>query len=262
MTTFLTINGFPIAVADQGASDDEEIIGEESRALDGSLRHVGRGVKRVWNLRSVLDTYANSETVKKLLRPQSNGFHFPFNTDLYSSKGTNYSGAGGSIGAAAPSPKFGAGRAAITSGNTLTFSTALTGSWTLGVWKWDGSSWDHWIKTSAGTQWKNGVLDVTATTWFGVSSNSAFLTGDGATRYYDDLVCLPFLVLSTWPALWYARSVAFSSLPKLLLGGGIIDGGTEVEVMGRIGTTTKRQAVISGSWVQNAQEFDFTLSEV
>ncbi len=254
---FLAINGISFSVANGNASADEVVIGESGRAFDGTLIATTRAFKREWKLKTALLTWAAAEALKDLLRGK--GHRWSFDSDLYSDKGLAATGAGVSVGTSAPAPKYGAGRATVTNGSTASFAASLGSSWTVCVWKWNGASWDHWIKTSGGSQWKNGATDATATAWLAVSSGTLTLTGDGADRYYDDVVALPYVVPSDWPAQIYAAGVAFSALPKLNATGDMV-GSSGATVFGEVGGTAFAQASVS-SWAQNNEAFDFVLRE-
>lgn len=254
---FLTLNGVEIPVLDGNASRSRVLIGERGRAFDGTFRSSVRARKRQWSLATPVVTKAEADAIVGLVEGQ--GHHWSFDADLYSDKGLVGTGAGASVGTTSPSPKFGAGRLGITTGNTATFALSLGGAWTVMVWQWDGAAWDHYVVTSAGHKWVNGIRnDAATTTWLAVSSGTLTLSAPSAAAYYDDLVALPYVIPAAWAEVWGVATSAFSALPRLAMAGDI---GTAT-VEGELGAEAYTQAQVDGGWRDNALTVEFTLSEV
>jgi hypothetical protein len=149
------------------------------------------------------------------------------------------SSTGATIGA---SGYFGS-RVAITSGNVLTYPAVYSSAYTVfvlrnasataGAGNWSAYAVRH--DGSSTAKWLNGVrADGTSTTWLTMSGGSLSLSGDGATRWYDELVVLPFAVPDAWPPSVYgllALARPFSALPKLSLAGtAILEGGARTVI--------------------------------
>jgi hypothetical protein len=260
----LTLNDIPIPVAaDSFGEDAPQVIGEDVRAFDGSLRSTEIAVKRVWRGRTTPKLQLEREALRRLIRGE--GDHFVFDADLYSDKGllATYGGSAPTI-VGSPAPKYGAGCVSVPNGSTLQVagvipSTAPLG-WAVAVWRYNGASWDHYLVTSAGEKWVNGARnDAASTTWLGVASGTLSLSGDGAIRYYDDLVVLPFRIPTSWASIIYGAGHAWPTMPRLAAAGVGVPGGATVR--GRLREGRQLQGDPGTGFTQDLGVVDFELLE-
>lgn len=225
---WLAISGIDlsaIAATAQDPKGDRRDIGEAAEASDGSWRVTRQTRKRDLSFLSIPLAGSDAYAWESLITGE--GHHWTFDSSLYGSKGMGPT-AGFVASQTAGTPKFGAGvlRVTATTG-TITYAAAVnsaggTGAWTVMVWRFESGVWHHYVVTSAGHKWLDGVrADGTSTTWLSVSGANVTITNTaGAAQDYDDLVVLPFAVLDAWPPLVFAAaSIAFSDLPFLTVAG-------------------------------------------
>lgn len=255
---FCVLGGITIPIAAGEATKRREIIGERTRAFSGELRSSVRARKDSFPMRTIPMAPALADAIVALVEGQ--GHRWAFDEHLYSDKGLGLfagSGAGASLGTTAPVPKYGAKRLGLAAAASVTYATALGGAWTVMVWRWSGSAWVHYAIRSDGAKWI-GVArnDAAATPWLQVDGAGNVTIVAGGAEFYDDLVCLPYLVPAEWVAAWAVRSSAFSPLPRLHLTGDI---GTAL-VEGEAESVPAIRANIAGGKL--ARTVNLTLSEV
>lgn len=259
---FAKLSGLEIPCSiDQGQRGREE-IGSRRRAPNGKLHLTRVAVKNSWPLKLAIQQAADAEDYARWILGE--GHTFPFDTNVYSSKGIGpASVANISIQGAA---KFGAGAALVTgsvsmglladAGNTK--ATAL-------IWKRrvDNSAWDHYAFRTDGSKWKNGSTTADSTPWLTLSGTGVTLDKDGADNsQVDDLVFFPYELPAAWiVTLTTAAAAAFSLLPFLTLEGDLVAPASSRSVAGEIGSEEIVPAVLGGALRSNAKRFDFTLHE-
>lgn len=187
------------------------------------------------------------------------GEHWSFDTSLYGSKGLGPSGTIDAI-QTAGTPKFGAGvlRLSATTG-TITFAGAAQGpggtfrKYTVMVWRRESGVWHHYIVTSSGHKWLDGVrADGTSTTWLVVTAvgDVTIVNTAGATQDYDDLVVLPYEIVDYWGEIFGVATSAFSNLPDLNASGLLVTEATTRIVTGNCTSMTVMMARPSGYSLQ------------
>lgn len=255
---FLTLNEIEIPVLDGAASRQRVLIGEKARALDGTLRSSVVARKEQWTVRTPPVTPDLAAAIVGLVEGQ--GHSFPFDTDLYSAgKGLPVHSSALAV-ISASSPKFGAGCLSLAADGYVTYRTALGGEWTVGVWRDGGGGWTHWLVTSKGAVYQDGSHAGPAPSWLEVDALGNVTIVDSLGARYDDLVCLPYVVPTSWAEVWGTATEAFSALPRLRLSGGIVRGAV-YQVEGTLAGEPFVQAQLDGAWRSNAVEVEFTLEQ-
>jgi len=246
-----------------GVKEGRREIGETSAAYDGTLRKSRQSIKHDLEFETTPMLSATALALESLIRGL--GEVWSFDSDFYGSKGLGPTAGYVATVASPGTPKFGSALSVTATTGSITYAAALGSSWTAAFWRTadNGVTWVHYIITSAGTKWLNGVSnDAAVTTWFAVSSGSATITNaTGSAVFYDDLVLLPYLIVSTWPAVWGVATSAFPLLPKLTISGDAIPEATSRTVMGEA-TPSFRKLVVSGSLRTNAKVLSISLAEV
>lgn len=270
--SFLSINQYALSILQDDVDCSFEQYGSEGPAYDGTWLRTVRARKRVWGSMSTapmsrLDAIALAGLLEGL------GHHWSFDdsTDFsYSSKGLPIfsSTAAPTYGTTSPSPKFGAGRLKLDATKTVTWPTAFGGStahYTLMVWKWSGSVWNHYILRKDGAKWVDGVRnDGASTPFFAVVSGNARLgdTGSGSDQFFDGFVTLPFLISAGMATAFGTATTAFSALPKLTMTGDIVPNESlGLTVFGIEPTVVSTPAVISGAYDSSAASVQFSIRE-
>lgn len=150
----LTLNGITIPVAlDQWSRLEPMLIGEEGRAFSGAELNNVRAWKEGWRAQLTPQAAATAAALRGLARGE--GFSWSFDSDFYADrKGLGPASGTGSIHASVG--KYG--------GHSLSMPTALTyavgagSAWTLLGWQRDpAGTWQHYIRLSAGGDYKNGA---------------------------------------------------------------------------------------------------------
>lgn len=106
-----------------------------------------------------------------------------------------------------------------------TVETSTLTKWTVAAWTKDGGgAWAHHILRSDGAKWVDGVRNDSASLLIDVPT-TAFQLLDHATntRYFDDLVWLPFEIHDDWGAEW-PLTETFANLPQLKVWGDLFPG--------------------------------------
>jgi hypothetical protein len=134
------------------------------------------------------------------------------------------------------------------------------GAWTHYIATWDGTTLTSYVNGSVGS----------AQSWLSVVTTSGLVTlnSDASnTTLLDELVVLPFLVPSDWPAQMYALNnggTQWSQLARMNALGDGVEGGTRtIAVKGTAGELTYVPSAIGGAaFAHNNQTFSFDLEEV
>jgi hypothetical protein len=281
MASFLTINGIDVPILVEGSEATPQLIMDSARAEDQSLIENVEAEKLYLKHKLVPQTRANGFAYRQLIHGAGHYWSFDDTAGgggtagLYSSKGLGPTGsiAGVSLAGAAPAPWLGAGRVAITTGNSLVYTlgpglVAITVMVALNV---NSAGWNHIIKDDGGTVFTNGALaGAAATVGINLATGVVTLsTAGGVTYQYDELIILPYRLPSTWPAQIYAQqnpaagNTQWSSLRQLKVQGEVLpEGGTKV-MTGRVTREGIRQyGNLGGVAEQAAREIEFELTEV
>lgn len=256
----LVINGIPVSVGVESLSRSVEEVGERTRAFDGTAILNRRWTKRVLELELPVASQVDQLAWMALLRGE--GQVWSFDSSLYSAKGLPLSGATATTGNTSPVSKFGGGRLS-TGASIVGAATKLGAAWTVCLWYWSGSVWNHYVINSSAQKWLNGVRnDAASTTFFSVSA-----TGDltfAASGFFDDVVALPAVLPTTWAPLLYATGRAFPALPKLEAYGDVFPGSSSsapVFVRGEVSSLDYSPAWIGGAWTPMAGTLSVTVRE-
>lgn len=265
MTDFLKLNHFPITCADASSSTAYESIGRTERTVDAGMRTNRRAIKRQWKFKTTPQSARTSFAIADLVLGRGN--YWSFDVHMYSAKGLGPSSYSGSTTVQYVQYKYGAGSLSVPSTHTFVVAGAYTdgGAVSVACWVRVSGVWTHYavIRTAAGVaqNYVNGSASG-ATLPFTFSSGTFTITGTATEVYYDDLIVMPSLWPTTWPALIYGASTAFSPLGRLNASGASIgDNAATVSVVGAVDGLEAVQAYDSSTWSQNMQEVAFTLHE-
>lgn len=255
----LVINGIPVSVGAESLSRSVEEVGERTRAFDGTAVLNRRWTKRVLEFELPVASQVDHLAWMALLRGE--GQVWSFDSNLYSAKGLPTINALASVGNTSPASKFGGGRLAG-GGASTGLATKLGPAWTVTLWMWSGSVWNHYVVNSLAQKWLNGVRnDATATGFLSVSaSGDVTLT----TNFYDDVLAFPAVMPTTWAPLLYATGRAFPPLPRLEAYGDVFPGSSSsapVFVRGEVSSLDYSPAWIGGVWTPMAGTLSVTLRE-
>lgn len=148
----LTLAGITVPVAlDQWSRLEPMLIGEDGRAFSGADLSNVRTWKEGWKAKLTPQAAATAAAFRGLTR--GDGYSWSFDSDLYADiKG---------LGASSGSGLFVAGKYgnAISTYQAITFGVAAGSAWTISGWVFKPSllAWHHFIRTSTGLKFKDGV---------------------------------------------------------------------------------------------------------
>lgn len=279
---FVRLDGYELPILAGSVRIEESEIGTIDRAADAQLRDFIIARPRVWSCAMPFLPWITTDAIQNMVRGR--GHHIPFDTSYASDGGVgpNSGYTGCSLGTAAPAPKFGTRRLAITSasaGMTFTVACPLGDQWTLMFWLYTAASaaWHHYAVTKDGTgttvKYVDGVAGATlanySVTITGTSGAFNIQGKDNAgtnnTVQYDDMVILPWAASAAMIAAWAAQTVAFSPLPRLNLQGCLLSDANvnrQVTVRGSIGGISTTSAQYGASWYSNLQTVELRFTEV
>jgi hypothetical protein len=223
---FLKLSGLEIPVAVDTLAESVREIGQTVQSFSGALVRNRQTTKRDLEFETSFLEPVLSGQWERWVRGE--GEMWTFST-LYGSKGTapetSYSG---SIEA---STGVGGSSCLLVSSGTHAYRVAPSGSsWTIAFYysTTSPSSFTHYVITSAGKKWVDGVRnDSASTTFVAVSSGIMTLTG-GANRRMDNLFAFPATVDDSWPPLFYGTAgngivaSGLAAMPTLYLEGDVI----------------------------------------
>lgn len=262
MTSFLRLNGITVPVATSSSpSVGVETIGKRRRSANGSAVASRRTTKLgPWKFGTVLKTAAEAFAFRELILGRGHVVNFN-GSHPYTTKGMAPASSSG-ITYSAISPKYGAACAEWTGTGLLTYSFFAATPWTCMFWLNEAAAgWHHYAQTSTGLKWVDGVATVSALPSFSGGLTCAF--GSSTPSKLDDIVALPFLVPSTWPAQIYGFGSAFGALPQLTADGLFIEQNVAKTVLGGDEPTGRpTQAKSGGALLANMHDFSFELAEV
>lgn len=225
----LKLSGIEIDAVVAAAKDIKQStrnIGEQSPASDGTMHQTRSARKLDFAFQTV--PLALSAAAAWWAFFSGEGEAWSFDAHLYGSKGTGPSSTSGTVFQSAGSAKFGAGKLSLTNSASITWAGAAKNSfsrsdtWTVSLWR-NAGSWSHYVVNSAGQKWVDGVRnDAATTTFLSVSSGDVTLSNSAGTVTFDDLVVVPYLMPTDWPAQLAAAAAAFGPLPAHLLTGDFV----------------------------------------
>lgn len=203
---FLSINGVEVPVAVDTMTEEVREVGATIQAFSGALVRSRIATKRDIEFEIPLIEPVLSGQWERWIRGEGEAWNF---TTLYGSKGTApQSGYAGVIDAGTG---IGSTASLLVSSGSHAYRVAPSGSsWTIAFWYSSTSpvSYTHYVITSAGKKWVNGVRnDAASTAFVAVSSGIMTLTG-GANRRIDNLFAFPATVDDSWPPDFYGTAGA------------------------------------------------------
>lgn len=252
---FLSLNGLTVRLLVSNFDKGEPaIVGDRNRAINGALRETVVATKRSWRGTMAHASPADAEAWRRFLLREG-WDSVSFDGTLYSGKGlAPNAGHGATLSTA--SPKFGTHNVA-TNANALTYSFALGSVWSVSLWRWSGTAWEHFVVRSDGAKWLAGTRnDAAGTTFLSVSGGSVTLA---ASNSFDDLAAFPFLLPATWPAEIAAATTAFTC-PTLIAAGDAIEGAPRT-VVPVVGNASVRPAVVGGVRYKAVETLGIELEE-
>jgi hypothetical protein len=261
----LTVNGLTVPIKHDSFTEVIREVGDTTQAFDGTLRRSRLATKRDMSFDLQLSDGATGYAWEQLLRGL--GEVWPFDSTFYGSKGNAPATTTGF--AIAGSFKFGAGGlycagAAGPPTMSMTVPTSPGGAWTVMGWqKIDVGSWVHVVFTSASGMWVDGAASGASPSDYGLSMSGSSLTFTGhvtSDYFWDDIVALPFVVPSTWPAVFAARTLAYPLAPVLEVAGDVVVEASTRSVIGSVESQRLLYAWASGSNALH-REFSVTLQE-
>ncbi len=262
MTSFLRLNGIIVPVAAGSATLNQDDLGGESRADDGTPLFNRRATKRKWAARTRLGTVAEALAFRDLVTGTGHVLSFEAE-NLYTSKGLAPSAVGADFGWTFGTGKFGTHFAisSSSSDNKATWPMFTASSpWTVAFWKStdSGATWPHhYVVDSSARKWLDGVrADATVTDFLAVSSGAVTLGKTATALCFDDVVGFPNLMPTSWPAQIFGAGFAFGSLRTMNADGLFIEQNACIEVKGVAGEV--KPTLVSGAILH---EFSFTLLE-
>lgn len=261
---YLTLNGVTVRVSVEGASLAHVSVGGESeRAPSGALEGSSLVDKREWNLSTTPAPASELDAWIGLI--EGRGHSFPYNSDYYSIRGRGAFYIGGAA-LVSGGAKHGAGYLRTGLADDVLYRLALPSTWTVLLWRLESGTWRHYLVTSAGAKWKDGVRnDALATGDLFYVSSGDLHVGDilGATgiRDFDDVVALPYVVPDAWaPGMYTQHSgAAWSALPRVTAAGTFAS--SSVTVRGKVRDIRVIRCAPFGT-LTSGHTIQFTLREV
>jgi hypothetical protein len=235
----LLVNGINVGgiiAATEEPKGPRRDVGEVAPAADGSLRITRQTRKRDQNFKTVPLSHADAYAWEALFIGEGELWTFDSAAGtgapgVYGSKGSPPVSLVGVTISTAATPKFGNGKLQLATGNSFTINGSTTNifggtsEWTVLVWRsTDGSTWTHYIVRSDGAKWVSGVRNDAASTTFisAGSGNAALVNSEGANRFYDDLIILPFKILDSWAPTLGTMAASYCPPPYLDLSGDLV----------------------------------------
>lgn len=261
---YLTLNGVTVPVAvDSVSMSYEGIGGEEERSPSGELTGGPTTTKRAWRMTTTPVPVSEVDAWVGLI--EGKGHTFPFDADLYSTRGRGTSSGTADIDLS--EMKWGPGSARVTGLDTVTWAVGFGTAWTAMCWyNPDSTPWSHSFATSTGTFLVDGSPSTIPETLCVVIGGSLVIgDSDGiftATfMYFDDAVALPYAAPASWSAALVAQhnAASWSALPRVLAGGTFTT--TPVAVRGKVTGSKVIRCTLDGE-LTSGHMLEFTLREV
>jgi hypothetical protein len=266
MTSFLRLNGIAVPVsATASASVAQETIGKMRRSVNARAVVPRRARKGTWRFSTVLKSAAEALAWRDLISGAGHVVNFDA-SNPYTSKGMAPVSVAGGWSYTGTGPKYGAACAQWTTGNALWAFFTSSSPWTVAYWlNKGGTGYHHVVVTSGGSSWLDGVLGGSLPVgWgsllegFGGVSSGVATFGSASASKIDDIVALPFVVPSSWPAQMYGFGSAFGVLPVLTADGLFIEQNSTISVVGGDSPQGRPVRVASAA---NFHDFNFELFE-
>lgn len=296
----LSINGVPWPMAVDSVEESPDEVGEVyARSLGGTLLSTRISRKRKWTGKSSFHIASEAEAWRRFVEGEGQSWSFSGTGGAaISSKGVGpasgtftTSGGGGVLGTGKVTPASGsyvgwelARRLGVPGGWTS------AKGWTLLCWKQlsvadggDGTTFVHHIISGAVgvsrgasanpagvSVWRNGVFGASygVGNWLSIGITTAlwgYSNANVAQAYaYSGVVVLPFVVPVAWVPFLYAfhAGSVWPSLPRVRLGGDVVEDSGGVDVVGRVTKLPQRSIVLAGVRQNNARILELELTEV
>lgn len=276
MANLLRVNGIIAPVLIGSATHTPKAFAENVRAEDMSLLIHRRRIIETYKATIGFQVPSDAIAWRRLLMGE--GHYWSFDDSVkwaYSSKGLGPTGAivGVTQGTSSPAPYLGAGRISIAAAgtpNTLTFviGPCPQGMTVMVARNPASAGWAHVVKDSTGNVWSGGVL-IGSAAWITMtpSTGTVVISGDASlAEAFDELVILPFVVPSSWPAqmfAWNNGGSQFSALGRLTVDGDLIDASQVTKtVAGRVGDIGLTSGTLNGTYYQDIRSLTVELEEV
>lgn len=278
---FLLINGVTVK-AELSPDEAHGRIGEEGRAWSGARVGTVRARKRAWRFRTPPLLPAEAKALVRLLEGRGHNWGFEDTTNWKYSNGKGLGSSAESasgVSRSTANPKYENAHVRIalnTPVDWIEWPTDLVDvdgvlKWTAIVWRDDGGGYDHYIETSDGRYYLDGVA-ASQEAWFSVASDGTFrLQGDtGVQMDFDELVVLPFEVPASWvPGIYdfhngttpVRTAAVWLNLPQIGAFGDFVEESGLVVESEEV-TSPYEAGVISGSFQNAARRVQFTLVDV
>lgn len=259
MSSFLTVNGVTLPVAQGSVRETIRDIGTTETAFDGSMLRQRLATKYDLELETTPAVGATAFAWQQLLRGEGN--HWSFNSTFYSSKGIGPSSTTGCSLVSSPTPAYGAKCLDITGGNSFVVAGYTSGGTvTTLLWRYESGAWHHYIiDGNAVSVYRDGSsYGGSIAAWFSATGGNITLTGAGD---FDDMTVLPFYMPTDWYSGVYTfmSSYAWSDCPRLTLAGDAIWEATTRSVMGFCETSKPLSGVVGGSFTSTARTLSILL---
>ncbi len=263
MTSFLRLNGLIVPVA-VGSSPEiaQETIGKMRRSINGTAVVPRRARKGGWKFGITPKTAAEALAWRELIAGAGHVLSFD-SSNWYTSKGMAPVSVAGGWSFETTNQLFGAACAKWTTGNAVWQMFSTSSLWTVAWWLNQSSGgWHHYVQTSAGSKYIDGVLTPGGSMLgFGSVSSGALTLGSTTASLLDDLVAIPYVVPAAWAPQMFRwggdEQHPFSQLPVLTADGLFIEQNVATTVVGG-DATGKLMKVATAS---NLHTFSFQLSE-
>jgi hypothetical protein len=266
VTAFLRLNGIAVPVLNDTATIEQEDVGSQHRAEDGTPIFNRRTTKRKWSLETTIQTAATALAFRDLVTGKGHVLNWEANNH-YTSKGLAPTTVGANFTIAATAAKYGTYRAAsaAAAANQATWTMFTpTSPWTIALWvsQDGGATWSHFVINSAAQKWLDGVRnDALFHPNVSVVGGVVTLGQLFFNNSFDDFVGFPQLMPLDWPPQLYAFGSPFGALAKLTADGLFIEQNARVDVKGAAGELKLFQGALP-THTANLHQFGFELLEV
>lgn len=267
MASFLLLQNHAIPVATGSATERTIITGDLSRAYNGAPLHTIQAIRKGWPVKTTWLLPTRARFLIALLQGRGHTWDFDDVSDFeYSSKGlgaTSGTAANGTRNTTAK--EFGAAGLQVASGSYVQWDVGYDYEWTVMVWV-GNSAWSartHYIVSSNGDKWVDGVQNNAASTPFITFSGGSLRLGDtgsGTAQYFDDLIVIDEIMDSSFAADFGAMTAAFGPLPKLRCRGAMLNQNT-YHVLGTEITSEYAQGTVDGVFYNDLMSVSFVLNE-
>lgn len=261
--SFLTVNGIVLSVEDESLSLETREVGERGYSWDGTPWASIRDRRLSWEFDTSPLPQDTAEAWTALLTGW--GYTWDFEDDTYSDQGLAATIVGGAA-VSTEQKKYGAKSLKLPqhvggSDSSAAWTVGTASRWTIVVWYYRNTIWTHLVIRSDGAKWVDSVRnDGASTAWIGISAGVLTVTADDSfNTYVDDLLYLPALVPTDWPAQMYARATAIPSMPYIGVDGDMVRGTAELTVLGQVSGAKVGQGNIGGAWTSAGEKLSVKL---